>query len=215
MCSQSSNQVKGETGLLQRAIRGERAAVGELLYGSADELTSFISRRLPKSIQAAVSAEDIVQETFRVVLRDIGRFEPREDSSFMSWLRTIAAHRMKDAVKELGRSKRGGDHWRIETIRRNSADSVVDLFDMLVVDESTPLRRATRKEALQYMSVALAELPEHYREAIRLQYVEGKSYVEIAEAMGRTVDAVQGLIRRAKQKLRDALGHASTYLSSC
>ena len=86
---------------------------------------------------------------------------------------------------------------------------------MLVVDESTPLRRASRKEALQYMSVALAELLEQYREAIRLQYVEGKSYVEIAEAMERTVDAVQGLIKRAKKKLRDSLGHASTYLSSC
>ena len=85
---------------------------------------------------------------------------------------------------------------------------------VLVADDSTPLRRASRNDALQSMQVALAELPEQYREAIRMRYMEGKSYDEIAEAMGKTPQAVHGLIKRAKQRLRESLGSASAYLSS-
>ena len=63
------------------------------------------------------------------------------------------------------------------------------------------------------MLLALSQLPEDYREAIRLQFMEGMGYQEIADEMGKTPGAIQGLVKRARQKLRDNLGTASAYLS--
>ena len=200
--------------LIKRAVDGDRAALGQLLYGSADDLTAFISRRLPDSVNAEISVEDIVQETFRDAFRGIGRFQSREDASFMSWLRTIAASRIQDALRAMGRKKRGGGRRRISHCQQDANESVMYLFDQLGVDDLTPSRRFSQQEALQCMRVALAELPDQYAEAIRLQFFEGKSHAEIAEAMGRSVSAVQGLIKRGKQALRDSLGNASVYLSS-
>ena len=70
------------------------------------------------------------------------------------------------------------------------------------------------KDRSRLMDIALIQLPAQYREVLRLRYLEGKPREEVAASMGRTVQAVHGLIKRAKQQLRDSLGHASAYLSS-
>jgi RNA polymerase sigma factor (sigma-70 family) len=49
---------------------------------------------------------------------------------------------------------------------------------------------------------------------IQLRYIDEKSYAEIGQLMNRSEEAVHGLLKRAKQKLRDGLGRASAYLSS-
>jgi RNA polymerase sigma-70 factor (ECF subfamily) len=201
--------------LLERAISGDRAALGELLYSSAHELSSFVSRHLPQRIQDVVSVDDILQETFRVAFRDIGQFEPRGDGAFLAWLRTIAQRRVQDAIKAEDRKKRGGDHHRIrQASPAFSTDSIANLLEIIATDSSTPVRRASRNEALYLMNVALAELPDHYREALRLQFMEGLSYAEIGERMGRSARSVQSLLIRAKERLRELLGSASAYLSS-
>jgi len=200
--------------LTQRAMTGDRAAIGELLYLSADELTRHIKTRMPPSIKNVVDPDDIVQETFSAAYRDIDKFTPRGPNSFLAWLRTIAEHRIQDAAKGLNRKKRGGDRQRIEGVRQYATDSVMNLFDLLVTDESTPLRRASRRESLRCMQVALAELPDQYQEVVRLQYMEDMSHQDIAEAMGRTPAAVHGLIKRGKRSLKELLGEASAYLSS-
>jgi RNA polymerase sigma-70 factor (ECF subfamily) len=69
-----------------------------------------------------------------------------------------------------------------------------------------------RDEALQALHIALAGLATDQREAIRLRHLEGKSLEETAAAMGRTPDAVRGLVHRGKQQLQEAMGRASRWL---
>ncbi len=57
----------------------------------------------------------------------------------------------------------------------------------------------------------IAQLPEDYRHAVQLRLLEGRSLEEVAEAMDRTPRAVQGLIDRAKKKMRADLGRLSLY----
>lgn len=210
----TSHDPHREESLICRAIEGDRSAAGELLYISADRLTRFISQRLPKAAQDTISPEDVLQETFKVAFRDIGKFEMRGGGAFYGWLRTIALHQIQDVLKAQQRKKRGGDRQRVRNTLAAGEESIVNLFDVLTGDDRTPLRKASRREALQFMQVALAELPDQYRQAIHLQYVEQMSYEEIADAMDTTPGAVQGFIKRAKQRLRDSLGNASAYLSS-
>ena len=189
-------------------------AIGELLYYATDDLTRFIAARMPQSLHNVVDVDDVLQDTFDAACRDIKQLTLRKESSFQAWLRVVAEHRLQDAARSLSRKKRGGDRRRIETIPHFERDSVFNLLDELAVDDSTPLRRASRQEAVRCMRIALGQLPELQRSVLRLQYVEGKSHQEIAQAIGRTAPAVHGLIKRAKQALRNSLGKASAYLSS-
>jgi RNA polymerase sigma-70 factor (ECF subfamily) len=51
----------------------------------------------------------------------------------------------------------------------------------------------------------LAELPENQRRALILKRFAGLSYQEIGEALGLSPQAVDGLLKRARQFLRKAL----------
>ena len=58
---------------------------------------------------------------------------------------------------------------------------------------------------------AIAELPDEYRRAVQLMLLECKSLEETAQIMNRGPRAVQGLIDRAKKKMRAVLGRLSMY----
>ena len=85
---------------------------------------------------------------------------------------------------------------------------------MLSDGRRTPGRSIARREAVRAVQVVIAGLPDDYQQAIRLRYFEGKSLAETAAAMDRSPGAVRGLIDRAKEKMRAALGRASLYLST-
>ncbi len=91
---------------------------------------------------------------------------------------------------------------------------MANLAEWLAADGSTPSRGAERDEAAQAVQVALAGLPPDYRRAVRMRYFEGRTVDETAQLMRRSPGAIRGLIDRAKEKLRAAIGRASQYLSS-
>ena len=58
---------------------------------------------------------------------------------------------------------------------------------------------------------AIDELPDHYRQAVRLHLLQGKNLDEVAAIMNRGPRAVQGLVDRAKKKLVVILERLSRY----
>ncbi|MCH7713650.1 MAG: sigma-70 family RNA polymerase sigma factor, partial [Chloroflexi bacterium] len=104
--------------------------------------------------------------------------------------------------------------------RRNQVEAVADakgsllnLFDAVSGDGSTPSSIMGCDESIQAVKLAIAKLPEDYREIVELRYVQEKSVHETAEITGKSPDAIQGVCRRAKQKMLKTLGNASLYFS--
>jgi RNA polymerase sigma-70 factor (ECF subfamily) len=174
-------------------------------------LTRFAASRLPKSVRDVVDPEDIVQQTFAQAFRSISRYRQQEDASFLSWLTGIAENKIMDTVKSLQREKRGGHHRRVRHIAATDTRSVADLVDLLSAGSHTPSRSVARHEAVGAIQNAIEQLPEEYRRAVQLRLLECKSLEETAQLMNRGPRAVQGLIDRAKKKMRAALGRLSMY----
>ena len=200
-----------EAALVVKAKSGDRLALQQLLLPCTSRLSSHIAPMLPASVQRVISADDIVQQTFMQVFRDIDQFESRPDSSFFSWLKTIADHRTQDAVKSLKRIKRSGDRVQLRGATSSQSRSYEDLVNMLSVGSHTPSRSVAGHEAVRAVQNTIAQLPEDYRQAVQLRLLEGRSLEEVAETMDRTPRAVQGLIDRAKKKMRADLGRLSLY----
>jgi RNA polymerase sigma-70 factor, ECF subfamily len=204
----------GQEQRIRQAAEGDRQALEHLLMSHYNMLVRYIAAGLPPSVQAAVSVEDILQDTFSLAFRDIGKLAPRGERAFAAWLKTIAENRLRDAIKELKRKKRGGGHLPVRTQAGTSTGSFVDLVELLSAGDRTPSRILAGKEAVQAVQVSLAALPDDYREVIRLRYLEGKGTDEIASEMNRSPGAIRGLVDRAKKMMREALGRSSKYLSS-
>jgi len=197
-----------EADLIAKATSGDRIALQQLLLKHSARLTRHIGTKLPDSVRGVIDADDVLQQTFLDVFRDIERFEPGRDQSFVAWLKTIAAHRAQDMVKALKRVKRGGQHQRAGADRSASMNSLVA---MLSAGSHTPSRSVARHEAVDAIERAIRDLPDEYGRAVQLRLIDGQSLEATAAQMNRSPRAIQGLVDRAKKKMRAALGRLSLY----
>jgi len=202
-----------EAALVRAATGGDRASLERLLLANYDALARRLAAKLPSRLQATQAVEDILQLTFFQAFRDIARFEPRGGAGFGDWLARIADNRLLDAIKQHDRVKRGGERQKLEDAAA-AESSVMSLLDWIAANDTSPASVVARGEAIAALHVALASLPHDQHEAIRLRLLEGKSLDEAARAMGRSSDAVRGLVQRGKQQLQTAMGRASRWLST-
>jgi RNA polymerase sigma-70 factor (ECF subfamily) len=199
---------------IAQAIAGSRPALERLLLDHYTPLAQHLQPRIPASMQSVIAVDDILQETFSQVFEGIRTFTPKTDKSFGAWLKAIAENRLRDAIKAQKRKKRGGGQTRVQPPASPDQGSVASLAEMLSAGSSTPSQALARKEAVRAAQVAIAGLPEDYREAVRLRFLEGRSVDSVAAEMHRSPGAVRGLIDRAKRAMRETLGRASHYFSS-
>ncbi len=196
---------------LQRAIAGDTVATTVLLAHVHARLADHLTRRIPRSLQSRIDAEDLLQETQVEVYKHVTRFEPRGEDSFYRWVATIALRRLRNAIKAHRTIKRGGGWGHVGG--GSFEESAIALLDWMAGPEKTPSHSAARHEAVGAVQAALDALPAHYREAIRLVYLEGRSVAEAAAVMHRTERAVHNLCHKAKIRLRELLGSSSRFLS--
>lgn len=208
------NAAERELELVRRAVGGDSAALKLLLLDAHGRLCGCVGRRIPADLRPTLDAEDVAQEAYTEVFRRIGQFEVRGADSFQRWVFTVALHKLRHAISRQRAAKRGGGAQAVAAASRNHEESCVALLDLLAAPGRTPSRCVARQEAVQAVESALAELPEHYRQALWLVHIQGWSVAQAAAEMGRTERALHGLCRRGLNALRERLGSVSGYLSS-
>jgi RNA polymerase sigma-70 factor (ECF subfamily) len=199
--------------LVRQAASGDRIALERVLLSQYGHLLCLIASEIPAHVRPQIAAEDVLQQTFVQVFRDINKYEPREGISFYAWLQQIARNRLRDTIRSLNRKKRGGEHQQVREVPKGECGSVADLVELLSAEGDSPSREAAKQEGVQAIRVGLAGLPDDQRRAVQLRLIEGHGLHETAAAMNRTPDAIRGLIHRGKQGLREALGRSSLWLT--
>jgi RNA polymerase sigma-70 factor (ECF subfamily) len=143
---------------------------------------------------------DVVQQTLLQAHQARGQFRGRESGELAAWLRQILARNLAHAVRDLGRAKRALQRERsLEAVLENSS---ARLEAWLAAEQSSPSGQAQRNEHALLLSEALEALPEAQREALVLQHWKGWSLAEIGRHLGRSPEAVAGLIKRGLKQLR-------------
>lgn len=197
-----------ESDLILQAVAGDRAALSQLLLIHYDGLRRHIAARISKDLQGLLRPDDVLQQTFVRVAQTIGSFQMRHSRAFHGWLETIAENIVKDAAKRRRRERRAA--------RRPSAgddSSVAAVIERVAADCTTPGRRVQRSESVRRMRAAIATLPDDQREVVERYYMQGQTYEQIAEAVGRSKDAIRGVCYRARKNLRAMMGRSSLYFS--
>jgi RNA polymerase sigma factor (sigma-70 family) len=140
-------------------------------------LMRYVSRLLPPE-----RAEDVVQQSFVKAYEAIRRDEA--EINLRPWLYRIAHNNTLNALRDRG-------------LRHAELDERMDGVER-------PEQALERSQGLRELVVAVQALPERQRDAILLRELEGRSYEEIATALGVTDGAVRQLIHRARHSLRAA-----------
>lgn len=203
-----------ETEMLIRPAReGSREALEKLLRSHEGMVAAYVSGRLPTRLQGLVSVEDVVQQVLLEAYLKIDRLRGDSPLSFQAWLKAIAHTVLMGLSKDQGRKKRGGAFHRIAALVDASNDEV-DVLEVLPGNSLTASRRASRREAIRAIQAAVASLPGEQKAAVQLNLLQGKSIDETSEILDKSPAAVRGLIHRGKQRIGEAMGRASAWLST-
>jgi RNA polymerase sigma factor (sigma-70 family) len=140
-------------------------------------LMRYVSRLLPPE-----RAEDVVQQAFVKAYEAMHRDDA--ELNLRPWLYRIAHNTALNALRDRG-------------LRHDELDERIDGVER-------PDQALERSQGLRDVLVAVQALPERQRDAILLRELEGRSYEEIALALGVTDGAVRQLLNRARNSLRSA-----------
>jgi len=207
------NPADSASDALARAIAGDQVALTLLLTTHRRSVLEYISGRIPSNLRGSLDADDVVQNAYSEVFRHMGDFEPSGPDSFGRWVRTIALRKLRDAVKMRRAEKHGGENVQVHAMPAGLGDSAVMLLDLMAGDEKSPSRCAAGNEAVAAVRAALDALPEDYRQAVSLVYLQGLAVKDAAAMMNRTERAIHNLCHKAKAYLRELLGTQSRFLS--
>jgi RNA polymerase sigma-70 factor (ECF subfamily) len=176
--------------LALRAQQGDRRAFETLIGRHKDALYRLLRRYLGNSDDAY----DLLQDTFISVWENLHRYDPKR--SFLAWARTIALNKCRDFSRRQRFRQWVSQVFAAEPVTETL--SPAELADLGEVD--------AREEArLRRLDEAIAALPELYKDPLLLTTVGGLSQEGAAAVLGTTTKAVEMRLRRARQKLSEAL----------
>ena len=195
--------------LLQRLGDGDREAFAELFEIYRSWLKERLAARIGPDLARKVDASDIMQETYLTAAKHAEHFRGTTVESFLQWLSVIASRRITDAYRHyLAYEKR---NVRREVSLAAGEDSALRAAYALLPDGTLgPVHRVSTAELRQQVRSAIEQLPEHYREVIRLRYFEGLKLEQVAQRLGKSKGAVVMLLSRAAEKLRALLPEVSS-----
>ncbi len=180
-----------EQELVERAKKGDRAALAKLVNKYSDRIYNLALRILRRK----EDAEDVLQETFLTVIEKLDKFDGR--SSFFTWIYRIATNAalMRLRKKKVVFQELNDDPDFQESIESRvfvdwSQDPSINVFD---------------EEVKKKLDEAINKLSDIYRSVFVLRDIEGLSIKETSEILGITEENVKIRLRRARQFLRNYL----------
>jgi RNA polymerase sigma-70 factor (ECF subfamily) len=139
----------------------------------------------------AAECEDVVQEVFMKVIRNIDSFN--EQSTLYTWLYRIAVNAAVDTRKKFGPRKMASIY-----DREGKSHEIPSLAE-------APDRDPQRREMADLLRDALDQLSEDHKTILVLREFEGLSYNEIAEVLDCSKGTVESRLYRARNRLREKM----------
>ena len=177
-----------DTALMLAAGRGDREAFAELVNRYQRSLVQFAYRF--QGVNDRDSAEDLAQECLIAAWKAAPRYTPK--AQVKTWLYRILTNQCLN-------------HRRGRRLRDTLSLDVEEAAEPPGPESDLPERHVMASEAAQRIRHAMNDLADNQRAALLLRHYHELSYSDIAEVLETTVPAVESLLFRARQRLKQIL----------
>jgi RNA polymerase sigma-70 factor (ECF subfamily) len=193
-CSQKTQE------LVALAQEGDQSALDHLYRVYAERVRWIVRFRMSKELRSKLESMDIVQDTLIQALRGLDGFTYKNEGDFVRWLSKIAENELRGSLRKLHADKRDiRKDVRLDYDRSTTADRYAGM--PIPVDATTPSVIFSKRDELARLEKAIDELKPEYREVIVLTKIDGLSYKEMGQRLGKSDEAVRKLVSRAMAEL--------------
>jgi len=167
--------------------------ISEVVKREGSRLRNFIRRRVPDPRDA----EDILQDVFYRLVEANRLLMPIEHVT--GWLFRVARNRITDLFR-----KKTPELFS-DAVIENEEGEELQIEDLLPSPDAGPEALYFRNLLLDELEIALDELPDEQREVFVAHELEGRSFKELAEETGVSVNTLLSRKRYAVLHLRERL----------
>jgi len=175
------------------AMTEQDRQIAEIVVKERPRLRNFIRRRVPDPAEV----EDIVQDVFYRLVEANRLLMPIEHVT--GWLFSVARNRITDLFR-----KKKPETFSEHVIEDDEGE-LLQIEDLLPSPDAGPEALYLRNALLDELELALEELPDEQREVFVAHELEGRSFKQMAEERGVSVNTMLSRKRYAVLHLRERL----------
>ena len=173
--------------LVKSYLTGDNASFEILLTRHKSRVFAFIMSK----IKNRDVTEDIFQDTFIKVINSLQKGKYNEEGKFLPWMMRIAHNLVID-------------HFRKESKMKNIRPTDdFNIFDVINDGNRGQDEEMIRKRVHADLNMLIQDLPEDQMEVLRMRYFEERSFKEISEITGVSINTSLGRMRYALINLRN------------
>ena len=183
--------------LVERLQKGDLGALEELIQ----KYQKWIYTLAYRTVKNHADADDVTQETFIRVYRNINQYHPQAGHLFAGWLYRVTVNLSINQAK-----KRSRDSIAMVSLQHDDKDGEKgNPIEKLPDTYANPRKEVQNMELKSKIDTALESLSPEHRATFTLCEMQGFSYKEIADIMQCPIGTVMSRLHYAKKVLKDKL----------
>ncbi|WP_417746823.1 sigma-70 family RNA polymerase sigma factor [Rosistilla oblonga] len=186
--------------LIDRARVGCDTSLGELLDSYRDYLYKRTHVDMQTELRVKLSESDIVQDVMLLASREFGSFRGNKEGQLRVWLLRILHGRLIDGMRRFVFSEK-------RRLSREVAGGNASMLAAVDPGDSPSVRFSQHEEAARLL-LAISELPRELQSVIRLRYLNGLTFSQIAEQLQVPVTTCRRRWFEAIELLQEELSQA-------
>lgn len=187
--------------LIEIIKSGDKQAFEYLL----NKYKELVNAKVSKYFIIGAERDDIVQEGLIGLFKAIKDYKPDMQNSFKNFANMCIERQLITAIKTSNRQK----HIPLNSYlslnisaydeeEGESDTSLIEIFNNDLIED--PLDTITKKEYYQNIEAAIDKSLSDFEKKVLNKYINGKSYVEIAEELDTPVKSIDNAIQRIRKK---------------
>lgn len=178
---------------------GDKQALNYLI----DKYKELVNVKVSKYFMIGAEKEDIVQEGLIGLFKAIKSYDLEKQNSFKTFANLCIERQLITAIKTSNRQKHSPLNFYL-SLNTSAYDndetdsSLIDIFESNLIED--PLDTITKKEYYQTVEDAIDKNLSNFEKQVLSKYINGKSYVRIAEELNTQVKSIDNAIQRIRKK---------------
>ena len=191
--------------LIEKIRLGDLGAQNYLL----EKYRSLVSMKANRFFLIGAENDDMLQEGMIGLFKAIQSFDQEKNNSFKTFANLCIERQLITAIKTSNRQKHiplnSSFSLNVSAFDENDDTTVMDILDTKLVED--PLDTITKREYMQFIETRIQENLSSFEKQVLEKYIQGESYVDIAEKLNSPVKSIDNAIQRIRKKAIKCIGN--------
>ena len=187
--------------LIKLAKKEDKTALESLI----ERYKETVNMKVSKYYINGAEKEDLIQEGLIGLFKAVKSYNCEIENSFKSFANMCIERQLITAVKGSNRQKHiplnsyvSLNNSSYENEEGDIENPLIDVLDLNTVED--PLETITKNEYIENVEKTINESLSTFEKQVLNKYIEGQSYVQIAESLNSPVKSVDNAIQRIRKK---------------